>query len=117
MPPICERALARLPSDEFALRSRLLAQIAVAMAERQGGTRSAELASAALVAAERSGDPAAELDAIAARHLAITGVETVAERLELSVAGRSRSGRPANGRSARCGGTCGGLIRPSNSAT
>lgn len=34
-------------------------------------------------AAERSGDPAAELDAIAARHLAITGVDTVAERLEL----------------------------------
>ena len=83
VPPICERALALLPSDEFALRSRLLAQIAVAMAEREGGTRPAELATAALAAAERSGDPAAELDAIAARHLAITGVETVAERLEL----------------------------------
>ena len=83
VPPICERALARLPPDEFALRSRLLAQIAVALAEREGGTRPAELASAALAAAKRSGDPAAELDAIAARHLAITGAETVAERLEL----------------------------------
>ena len=83
VPPICERALALLPSDEFALRSRLLAQIAVAMAEREGGAHPAELASAALAAAERSGDPAAELEAIAARHLAITGLETVAERLEL----------------------------------
>ena len=36
VPPICERALARLPPDEFALRARLLAQIAVGYGRTRG---------------------------------------------------------------------------------
>jgi predicted ATPase/DNA-binding CsgD family transcriptional regulator len=80
---ICERALARLPLDERATRARLHAQLAVGMAEREGGSRAAGLAAQALAEAERSGDPQAILEALAARHLAISIPQAVAERLEL----------------------------------
>lgn len=83
IPPICERALALLPPDEHATRSRLLAQIAVGAAEAEGGPRPAELAADALAEAEVSGDGGAILEALAARHLAIAIPDTVAERLQL----------------------------------
>ena len=81
--PICTRALELLAPDDHAVRSRLLAQRAVAVAETEGGPRAAELAADALAEAELSGDSAAILEAIAARHLAITVPDTVTERLEL----------------------------------
>jgi DNA-binding NarL/FixJ family response regulator len=80
---ICERALALLPPDEDATRARLHAQLAVGIAEREGGSRAAGLAAQALTEAERSGDPQAILEALAARHLAISIPQAVAERLEL----------------------------------
>jgi DNA-binding CsgD family transcriptional regulator/tetratricopeptide (TPR) repeat protein len=80
---ICERALRELPADERALRARLLAQVAVGVAETEGGPRPAELAAAALAEADASGDPQAIIEAIAARHLAISVPHTVTERLEL----------------------------------
>jgi DNA-binding NarL/FixJ family response regulator len=80
---LCERALAGLPADGHRLRSRLQSQIAVAVAESEGGSAPAQLAAEALVEAERSGDPNAILEAIAARHLTITVPQTVEERLEL----------------------------------
>ncbi len=83
IPPICERALALLPLDEHAIRSRLLAQIAIGVAEFEGGARPAELAAQALAEAELSGDAAAILEALAARHLAISSPNTVVERLQL----------------------------------
>ncbi len=80
---ICERALAVLPPGEHATRARLHAQLAVGIAEREGGPHAAELAAQALTDAERSGDPQAILEALAARHLAISIPQAVAERLEL----------------------------------
>ena len=80
---ICERALAALPADEHATRARLHAQLAVGIAERDGGPGAAEPAAEALAEAERSGDPQAILEALAARHLAISIPQAVAERLEL----------------------------------
>ena len=80
---ICERALAVLPPGEHATRARLHAQLAVGIAEREGGPHAAELAAEALTDAERSGDPQAILEALAARHLAISIPQAVAERLEL----------------------------------
>ena len=80
---ICERALAALPADEHATRARLHAQLAVGIAEREGGPGAAGPAAEALAEAERSGDPQAILEALAARHLAISIPQAVAERLEL----------------------------------
>jgi DNA-binding CsgD family transcriptional regulator len=80
---ICERALAALPADAHALRARLHAQLAVGVAESEGGRRPAELAAEALAEAEQSGDPVAVIEAIAARHLAISVPHQVTERLEL----------------------------------
>jgi DNA-binding CsgD family transcriptional regulator/tetratricopeptide (TPR) repeat protein len=80
---VCERALAVLPPDEHATRARLHAQLAVGIAEREGGSRATELAAEALTEAERSGEPQAILEALAARHLAISIPQAVAERLEL----------------------------------
>ena len=80
---ICERALAVLPPGEHATRARLHAQLAVGIAEHEGGPRAAELAAEALTEAERSGDSQAILEALAARHLAISIPQAVAERLEL----------------------------------
>ncbi len=80
---ICERALALLPPDEHATRARLHAQLAVGIAEREGGSPAAEVAAQALTEAERSGNPQAILETLAARHLAISIPQAVAERLEL----------------------------------
>ena len=80
---ICERAVALLPPGEHATRARLHAQLAVGIAEREGGPRAAELAAQALAEAERSADPEAILEALAARHLAISIPQAVAERLDL----------------------------------
>ncbi len=80
---LCERALAVLPPDEHATRARLHAQLAVGIAEREGGSRAAEVALEALSEAERSGESQAILEALAARHLAISIPQSVSERLEL----------------------------------
>jgi DNA-binding CsgD family transcriptional regulator/tetratricopeptide (TPR) repeat protein len=80
---ICERALTLLPPGEHATRARLHAQLAVGTAERESGSRAAGLAAQALTEAERSGDPRAILEALAARHLTISIPQAVAERLEL----------------------------------
>jgi DNA-binding CsgD family transcriptional regulator/tetratricopeptide (TPR) repeat protein len=90
---ICERALAVLPPSEHATRARLHAQLAVALAERDGGPGAAHVAAEALSEAERSREPGAILEALAARHLAISTPQSVSERLELGrravVLGRS----------------------------
>jgi hypothetical protein len=83
IPGLCERALALLSTDEHVTRARLLAQLAVGLAEAEGGARPAELASTALREAEDSGDAQAILEAIAARHLAVSIPHTVEERLRL----------------------------------
>ena len=83
IPAICERALRTLAPEDHVTRSRLLSQIAVGAAESEGGSRCAELAAEALAEAERSEDPTAILEAISARHLAISVPDTVVERLEL----------------------------------
>lgn len=80
---ICERALAVLPPHEHATRARLHAQLAVEIAEREGGPQAADIAAEALSEAERSGEPQAILEALAARHLAISIPQSVSERLEL----------------------------------
>ena len=83
MRPICERALALIPAEDHAIRARLLSQLAVSVTEMEGGLAGADLAADALAEADRSGDPVAIVEALAARHLAITIPTTVVERLEL----------------------------------
>ncbi len=83
IPALCERALAVVPADDHVTRARLQAQVAVGVAESEGGTRAADLAAAALAEAERSGDAQAILEAVAARHLAISIPHSVEERLSL----------------------------------
>lgn len=83
IPAICARALAALAPDAHATRARLLAQVAIGVAESEGGARPAELAADALAEADRSGDALAVLEALAARHLAISVPGTVRERLKL----------------------------------
>ena len=83
IPQLCERAMVLVNADDHVTRARLQAQLAVGAAESEGGSRPAELAAAALDEAERSGDAGAILEAIAARHLAISVPHTVQERLEL----------------------------------
>ncbi len=83
VPRLCERALARTGPDDHATRARLQAQLAIGVAEAEGGPRAAELSAEALAEAERSGDPDAILDAISARHLSISVPHTVRERLDL----------------------------------
>ncbi len=80
---ICERGVALVDADDHVTRARLLAQIAVTISETEEGPRGADLAAQALAEADRSGDPVAILEAVAARHLSISGPDTVAERLEL----------------------------------
>ena len=113
---ICERALAVLPPGEHATRARLHAQLAVGIAEREGGPRAAELAAEAVTEAERSGEPQAILEALAARHLAISIPQAVAERLELGRQAVALGGRHAT-RSRHCGVTCGAPTPRCSSAT
>lgn len=81
---LCERALRLLPSSAPVLRARLSAQLSTTLTETVDPVRGADLAETALVLARQSGDPVAELEAIAARHLAITVPGTVIERERLA---------------------------------
>ena len=69
---LCLRALDLLPSDRSALRARLLAQRAMAAAEREDVPALHELSTQALELAETSADPDAILDAVHARQLALS---------------------------------------------
>ncbi len=80
---LCRRALAAVREEPIAVRARLLAHIAAATAEDEGGPLAERLSAEALTAAEQTADPTAIVEAIAARHLAISVPDTVAQRLEL----------------------------------
>lgn len=91
---MCRRALSVLPEGAVLRRARLLAQCAVATAEAAGtgqpeddptnpGSADA-LSAAALRTARASGDPVAELETIAARHLVLSYPQAIAERTELA---------------------------------
>jgi len=80
---LCQQALRHPGVTDPTIRARLLAQLAVAEAVNGGGPSAADLAAEALAAAEETGDPDAVLEAIAARHLAISTPSSVVERLEL----------------------------------
>ncbi len=80
---LCHRALGALGNEPTAVRARLLALVAAATAEDEGGPLAERLSAEALAAAEQTGDPVATLEAIAARHLAISVPDTVAVRLQL----------------------------------
>ena len=79
---LCDRALAGGASPG-ALRARLLAQRAAALAELGDLPAAAAESAAAMAAAEGAGDPVAELDAIRARAAALAAPEYRAERLRL----------------------------------
>jgi len=79
---LCDRALAGGASSG-ALRARLLAQRAAALAELGDLPAAAAESAAAMAAAEGAGDPVAELDAIRARAAALAAPEYRAERLRL----------------------------------
>ncbi len=80
---LCQRALAAIGEEPTAARARLLAHIAAATAEDEGGPLAERRSAEALAAAEKTGDPTAILEAIAARHLAISVPDTVVQRLQL----------------------------------
>ena len=79
---LCDRALAG-EACPGALRARLLAQRAAALAELGDLPAAAAESAAAMAAAEGAGDPVAELDAIRARAAALAAPEYRAERLRL----------------------------------
>ena len=79
---LCDRALAG-GACPGALRARLLAQRAAALAELGDLPAAAAESAAAMAAAEGAGDPVAELDAIRARAAALAAPEYRAERLRL----------------------------------
>ncbi len=79
---LCDRALSD-GSCPGALRARLLAQRAAALAELGDLPAAAAESAAAMAAAEVAGDPVAELDAIRARAAALAAPEYRAERLRL----------------------------------
>ncbi len=79
---LCDRALAAGVSSG-ALRARLLAQRAAALADLGVLPAAAAESAAAMAAAEGAGDPVAELDAIRARAAALAAPEDRAERLRL----------------------------------
>lgn len=86
---ICVRALRLLDlevssgQDHLVTRARLLAQVAVAAAEDEGGLPAVQMSGEAVAAAEASKDPEAVLEALAARHLALTVPDQVEERIQL----------------------------------
>ncbi|ALG08812.1 ATP-binding protein [Kibdelosporangium phytohabitans] len=77
-------ALRRRQPD--AIRARLLAQRAIAVADRGDAADLArELSAGALAVAESSGDPDAVLDGLHARHFTLCAPQFLAERMELAV--------------------------------
>ena len=81
---LCERALAAPAADRSpALRSRLLAQAASALADVGRLARATELSTESLRLAERDGDPEAVLDAVRARMKTSPDVLPLAERMRL----------------------------------
>ena len=95
---LCERALAALPDSEPVRRARVLARLSAALTETVDPARGAELSLEAMRSARATGDPEAELDAIAARHLAIAVPGSVHERADLArraiELGRAGAGTP-----------------------
>ena len=78
-----EQLLARLPVENSPTRARLLALLATAVAEDEGGAEAMRMSADALTVAEASGDALAILEALAARHLSIAIPATVEERVGL----------------------------------
>ena len=81
---LCEEGLRELPPDSIALRSRLLAQRALAAAAIGACDRARELSADAMELAGRSGDPDAELDGVHARHLTLCAPQFLTERVALA---------------------------------
>jgi DNA-binding CsgD family transcriptional regulator len=81
---LCAQGLEAVAAGDTALRARLRARQAIAVAETGGGNRARELAAEALALAEDSGDPDALLDGIHARHLSLCAPQFLAERRELA---------------------------------
>ncbi len=80
----CRRVLDRLPEGESALRARLLGLLATAAADEAVDTSAAALSAQALKLARESGDPTAELEAIAARHFVLSYPQAIDERTALA---------------------------------
>ena len=95
---LCDAALAALPEHDLAGRARVLAQRALAEWDTVGSAAGDAPSAEALRLAERSGSPAALVDALRARQHALSDVEGVAERLELAhrMIALARSGGPAD---------------------
>lgn len=91
---MCQRALDALLQDDPIRRARLLAQSAISLAESIQvppllgrplvGPAPRELSGQALAAARASGDPQAELEAIAAHHFILSYPQALDERAELA---------------------------------
>jgi len=90
---LVERALAAVPKPASQLRAQLLARQAYDAASRGRLDDARELSAAAVTLAQRTGDPAAILACLRARHLAVAGPDYSDER--------SRLGHQAVGLAAR----------------
>jgi DNA-binding CsgD family transcriptional regulator len=90
---LCERARALLPPDDVAGHAQLLAQQAFATTELAGVTAAVALSEQALDLADRSGDPAALIAALHARHQVLPAPDGVAERLALGTRVRALAAR------------------------
>ena len=80
---LCERARALLGGEESATHAQVLAQHAVALSEYGQVDAADDLSRRATAMAERSGDPAALVDAAHARHRLLPWPEGATERLKL----------------------------------
>ncbi|WP_068067004.1 ATP-binding protein [Nocardia xishanensis] len=81
---LCRSALHGLSADtDGASIARLTAHRAMAAAQIGECDRARELSATAMATAERSGDPDTLLDAIHARHLALSAPQFLAQRMEL----------------------------------
>jgi DNA-binding CsgD family transcriptional regulator len=81
---LCDRALVSLPAAATALRARVMAQRVLAIGEVLGGSEVVLASAAALAVAEASGDAAATMRALQARHAAIAAPELASERVVLA---------------------------------
>ncbi|MDN5766716.1 MAG: AAA family ATPase [Humibacillus sp.] len=81
---LCSRALRRLPADSTALRARLLGLRAIATSDEGVDASADRLSSEALTLAVRSGDLAAELEAVAARHFVLSYPQAIDQRTALA---------------------------------